>query len=52
MANKQSFTGFFKDGTRYFEGNDEVLLRNIDAVVDLSELTRTSLGPKWHEKNY
>ena len=50
MANKQSFTGFFKDGTRYFEGNDEVLLRNIDAVVDLSELTRTSLGPNGMKK--
>lgn len=50
MANKQSFTGFFKEGTRYFEGTDEVLLRNIDAAVDLSDLTRTSLGPNGMKK--
>lgn len=50
MANKQSFSGFFKEGTRYFQGVDEVLLRNIEAVIDLSELTRTSLGPNGMKK--
>lgn len=50
MANKQSFQGFFKEGTRYFQGTDEVLLRNIDAVIDLSELTRTSIGPNGMKK--
>ncbi|KAH0792891.1 T-complex protein 1 subunit theta isoform X2 [Histomonas meleagridis] len=50
MPTKQTFQGFFKDGTRYFNGTDEVLLRNIDAVVDLSELTRTSLGPNGMKK--
>lgn len=50
MATKQSFNGFFKEGTRYFQGTDEVLLRNIDAVIDLSELTRTSIGPNGMKK--
>jgi len=50
MSTKQSFQGFFKEGTRYFRGVDEVLLRNIDAVVDLSELTRTSIGPNGMKK--
>ena len=50
MATKQSFGSFFKEGTRYFNGTDEVLLRNIDAVVDLSQLTRTSLGPNGMKK--
>ena len=38
MSAKQSFGGFFKEGTRYFNGVDEVVLRNIDAAVDLSNL--------------
>lgn len=50
MASKQSFGSFFKEGTRYFNGVDEVILRNIDAVVDLSQLTRTSLGPNGMKK--
>lgn len=50
MSKKQSFQGFFKEGTRYFNGTDEVLLRNIDAAIDLSQLTRTSLGPNGMKK--
>lgn len=50
MASKQSFNGFFKEGTRYFQGVDEVLLRNIEAVIDLSDLTRTSIGPNGMKK--
>jgi T-complex protein 1 subunit theta len=50
MANKQSFSGFFKEGTRYFTGVDEVLLRNIEAAIDLAELTRTSIGPNGMKK--
>lgn len=50
MSTKQSFGGFFKEGTRYFNGVDEVILRNIDAAVDLSNLTRTSMGPNGMKK--
>ena len=50
MANKQAFGGFFKEGTRYFNGVDEVILRNIDAAVDLSNLTKTSMGPNGMKK--
>lgn len=50
MANKQSFNGFFKEGTRYFQGVDEVLLRNTEAAIDLAELTRTSIGPNGMKK--
>ena len=50
MANKQSFNAFFKEGTRYFQGVDEVLLRNTEAAIDLAELTRTSIGPNGMKK--
>lgn len=35
----------FKDGYKYLQGIDEAVLRNIQAVVELSDLVRTSFGP-------
>lgn len=35
----------FKDGYKYLQGLDEAILRNIEAVVELSDLVRTSFGP-------
>lgn len=37
-------TELLKQGTRIFQGQ-EALLKNIDAVKELSMITRTSLGP-------
>lgn len=34
-----------KEGTKYLSGLEQSVLRNIEAVKDLSELTRTSYGP-------
>ncbi|KAF7458364.1 T-complex protein 1, theta subunit [Cryptosporidium felis] len=34
-----------KDGSRAFSGLDEAVLRNIEACVNLSEITQTSYGP-------
>lgn len=34
-----------KEGSRHYSGLEEAMLRNIDAVVQISKMTRTSLGP-------
>jgi T-complex protein 1 subunit theta len=45
--NINRFTGgdLLKEGTKHLTGLEQAVIRNIDAVRDLSELTRTSLGP-------
>ncbi|KAK6588425.1 hypothetical protein RS030_4648 [Cryptosporidium xiaoi] len=39
-------TNLLKDGSRAFSGLDEVVLRNIEACSNLSEITQTSYGPR------
>ncbi len=40
-----SLNELLKDGTKHLSGLEQALLRNIEAVKDLSEKTRTSMGP-------
>ncbi|KAJ6611000.1 chaperonin Cpn60/TCP-1 family [Mycena sp. CBHHK59/15] len=40
----------FKEGYKYLQGLDEAVLRNIQAVVELSDLVRTSFGPNGRNK--
>ncbi|ORX88529.1 T-complex protein 1 [Basidiobolus meristosporus CBS 931.73] len=40
----------FKDGYKHLQGVDEAVLRNITAASELSEITRTSLGPNGRNK--
>lgn len=35
-----------KEGTRHLAGVDEAVLKNIDAVREMSKISRTSLGPQ------
>lgn len=35
-----------KEGTRHMAGVDEAVLKNIEAVREMSKITRTSLGPQ------
>jgi len=35
----------FKDGYKHLQGIDDAVLRNIQAVNELSDLVRTSFGP-------
>lgn len=35
-----------KEGTRHLAGVDEAVLKNIDAVREMSKIARTSLGPQ------
>jgi T-complex protein 1 subunit theta len=34
-----------KEGGRHYAGLEEAILRNIDAAREISNMTRTSLGP-------
>jgi len=34
-----------KEGTRHMQGLDEAVMRNIEAIRDLSKIVRTSMGP-------
>jgi T-complex protein 1 subunit theta len=43
--NQNSVSEILKDGTKHLSGLEQSMLRNIEAVRDLSELTRTSMGP-------
>jgi len=40
-----SLSDMLKQGTRHLNGKNEAVLQNIEAVKNLSEITRTSLGP-------
>ncbi|KAF9047803.1 chaperonin Cpn60/TCP-1 family [Panaeolus papilionaceus] len=40
----------FKDGYKHLQGLDEAVLRNIQAVNELSDLVRTSFGPNGRNK--
>lgn len=42
---KSSNLQLFKDGYKYLEGIEDAVLRNIQAVSELSDLVRTSFGP-------
>ncbi|KAK9173838.1 T-complex protein 1, theta subunit [Cryptosporidium meleagridis] len=42
---RPGITNLLKDGSRAFSGLDEAVLRNIEACVNLNEMTQTSYGP-------
>ncbi|KAJ0405557.1 hypothetical protein P43SY_009606 [Pythium insidiosum] len=43
-------SGLLKDGHKHFEGVDEAVAKNIDAVKQLAAITRSSLGPNGMNK--
>ncbi|KAH8826807.1 chaperonin Cpn60/TCP-1 family [Flagelloscypha sp. PMI_526] len=47
---KASNIQLFKDGYKHLSGLDEAVLRNIQAVGELSDLVRTSFGPNGRNK--
>ena len=38
-------SSLLKEGTKQLSGLEEAIVRNIEAVRELSDITRTSLGP-------
>jgi len=47
---KNNSLQLFKDGFKHLQGLDEAVLRNIQAVNELSDLVRTSFGPNGRNK--
>lgn len=45
MSVSTGFSGLLKDGYKHLTGEDEAVLKNIEACKQLSMITRTSLGP-------
>ena len=45
-----TFSSLLKDGYRTFTGVEESIIRNIEAVKEISSMTRTSLGPNGMNK--
>lgn len=43
-------SGMLKDGHKHYEGVDEAVAKNIEAVKQLAAITRTSLGPNGMNK--
>ena len=48
--------GMLKDGYKHFSGLEQAILKNVQACNELSELTRTSLGPngmdRWRHEGH
>ena len=45
-----SFSDLLKDGYKHFQGVDETTNQNIQACKDISQMTRTSMGPNGRNK--
>lgn len=45
MGMPYGLQAMLKDGHKHFSGLDEAVLKNIEACKQLSQITRTSLGP-------
>jgi T-complex protein 1 subunit theta len=47
---RRGIPNLFKEGTKHRQGLNDAVLRNLDACHQLSDLTRTSLGPNGMNK--
>ena len=45
-----SFNSLLKEGFRHYKGAKEAVVRNIEAINDLKEMTRTAMGPNGMNK--
>jgi len=45
LVDSSSFQSMLKEGARHYAGLEEAIMRNIEACVQISKVTRTSLGP-------
>ena len=44
------FSSLLKSGYRHFKGKDQTLMKNVEAINDMAEMTRTALGPNGMNK--
>lgn len=45
-----TFNSLLKEGFRHYKGAQEAVIRNIEAINDLKEMTRTAMGPNGMNK--
>jgi T-complex protein 1 subunit theta len=45
-----SFSALLKEGTKHYTGVEESIIKNIDAIKELSTMTRSSFGPNGMNK--
>lgn len=50
MHADSGFQGLLKEGFRHYAGLEEAILRNIEAVKKISDMTKTSIGPNGMKK--
>ena len=44
------FNSLLKSGYRHFKGKEQTLMKNVEAIGDMAQMTRTSLGPNGMNK--
>lgn len=44
-SGQPGLSGLLKDGHKHLSGLEEVIVKNIEACKQLSQITRTSMGP-------
>eukprot|EP00742_Colponemidia_sp_Colp-10_P000949 GILJ01001029.1.p1 GENE.GILJ01001029.1~~GILJ01001029.1.p1 ORF type:complete len:543 (-),score=112.98 GILJ01001029.1:275-1903(-) len=50
FSNNYGLGSLLKEGAKHFSGVDEAIIRNIEACKQMSQITRTSLGPNGMNK--
>jgi T-complex protein 1 subunit theta len=50
LNTKAGFSNLLKEGHKHFGGLEEAIVKNINACREISNITRTSLGPNGMKK--
>jgi len=50
LSTKSGFSNLLKEGHKHYGGVEEAILKNIQACKDISNMTKTSLGPNGMKK--
>ena len=45
LSTASGFQSMLKEGSKHYSGLDEAILKNIAACKEISNMTKTSLGP-------
>ena len=51
LSTASGFQSMLKEGSKHYQGLEEAIIRNITACKDISNMTKTSLGPNGTYKN-
>lgn len=51
LSTASGFQSMLKEGSKHYSGLDEAILKNIAACKEISNMTKTSLGPNGNLKN-